>query len=127
VAGLDRELKEIINMSRKGRRIARGFAMLALIVVVLGGVGFIVLLLWNTLVPPLFHGPVLQYWQAVGLLVLSRILFGGLRVRGGHGHWRGRHWRERWEQLSPEERAQLRERFAGRCGRVTPAAPAAGG
>jgi hypothetical protein len=114
-------------MNRSGRRIARGFAILALILIVLGGLGLVVQLLWNALVPVLFHGPVLQYWQAVGLLVLSRILFGGLRMHGRHGHWRGRHWRQRWEQLSPEERAQLRERFAGRCGRGTPAAPAAGG
>jgi hypothetical protein len=75
-----------------------------------------VMLLWDALVPPLFHGPTLGYWQAVGLLLLSRLLFGGLRGRGGwRGHWRQR-WRERWEQMSPEERARLRERIASRCG-----------
>jgi hypothetical protein len=68
-------------------------------------------------VPSLFHGPVLQYWQAVGLLILSRILFGGLRGRGGwHSHWRGRMWRERWARMTPEEQARLRERFRERCG-----------
>jgi hypothetical protein len=114
-------------MSRMGRRVAKGFAILALIVAVLAGLGLIVLLLWNALVPPLFHGPVLVYGQAIGLLVLCRILFGGLRMRGGHGHWRGRHWRERWEQLTPEERARLRERYAGRCGRSAGEASASGG
>jgi hypothetical protein len=89
--------------------------MLALMVLVLAGLGLVVLLLWNMLIPTLFHGPVLQYGQAVALLVLCRLLFGGLRVHG-HRHWRGRHWRERWERLTPEERARLSERFAGRCG-----------
>ena len=73
---------------------------------------------WNELVPPLFHGPVIGYWQAFALLVLCRILFGGLRGwRGSHGHWRRHMWRERWESLTPEERARLRERFMERCGR----------
>jgi hypothetical protein len=114
-------------MSRIRRRAAKGFAILGLILIVLAGLGLIVQQLWNALAAPLFHAPVLGYWQAVGLLVLCRILFGGLRVRGGHGHWRGRHWRERWEQLSPEERAQLRERFAGRCGPTASEAPVSGG
>ena len=90
-----------------------------MVVVVVAGLavfGLIVMLLWNWLVPALFHGPVLQYWQAVGLLALSRLLFGGLRGRGGwHGHGRHRMWRERWEQLTPQERARLRERFESRC------------
>ena len=81
-------------------------------------VGVAVMLLWNSLVPPLFHGPSLEYWQAVGLLVLSRLLIGGWRGRGGwHGHWRQRMWRERWDSMTPEERARMREHFARRCGR----------
>jgi hypothetical protein len=114
-------------MSRIRRRAVKGFAILALILGVLAGLGLVVQQLWNALAAPLFHAPVLAYWQAVGLLVLCRILFGGLRMRGGHGHWRARHWRERWEQLTPEERAQLRERFAGRCGRGGGEATANGG
>ncbi|MGH8131811.1 MAG: hypothetical protein ACRETP_01040 [Steroidobacteraceae bacterium] len=88
--------------------------------------GWVVMQLWNWLVPALFHGPTLRYWQAVGLLVLSRILFGGMRGHGGHGHWRRRmreRWHERWEAMTPEERARLRERlFEHRCGRRAGAA-----
>jgi hypothetical protein len=91
--------------------VAATVAMLALLLLV----GLAVMLLWNQLVPELFHGPELRYWQALGLLILSRLLVGGLR--GGHGHWRQRRWRERWEQMSPEERARLRERFMSGCGR----------
>ena len=88
----------------------------------------IVMGLWNALIPSLFHGPTLEYWQAVGLLVLSRILFGGFRGRHGwhghHGRWRGEMWRRHWESMTPEERERLRERFKHRCG-WDPSEPAA--
>jgi len=99
----------------------KGVAVLAAIIAVLALLSLAVMLLWNSLVPELFHGPSLRYWQALGLLVLSRILFGGLRRPGWHGHWRQRMWRERWENMTPEERARLREHFERRCGhRGTP-------
>ena len=75
--------------------------------------GWVVMMLWNAVVPAVFvGGRVIDYWHALGLLVLSRILFGGFRGRGG---WRGRHWR-RWESMSSEEREQLRQAYASRCG-----------
>jgi hypothetical protein len=76
--------------------------------------GWVVMLLWNAVVPVvLVGGRVIDYWHALGLLVLCRILFGGIRGRGG---WHGRRWR-RWEAMTPEEREQLRQSYAGRCGR----------
>jgi hypothetical protein len=94
----------------------KGVAVLAAVVAVLALLSLAVMLLWNSLVPVLFRGPRLEYWQALGLLLLSRILFGGLRGRGWHGHWRQRMWRERWESMTPEERERLREHFQRRCG-----------
>jgi len=94
----------------------KGLAVLAAVAALVAVLSLAVMLLWNSLVPQLSRGPSLQYWQAFGLLVLSRILFGGLRGRGWHGHWRQRMWRERWESMTPEERARLREHFQGRCG-----------
>lgn len=101
----------------KIRNVAKGVAILAVVVVLLAVVGLIVMGLWNWLVPVLFAGPRIEYPQALGLLVLARLLFGGWRGRGGwHGHWRQRMWRERWESLTPEERARLSERYLqGRC------------
>lgn len=99
------------------RWVMRGMAVAIVALAVLALVGLVVMLLWNATVPGLFHGPLLEYWQAVGLLLLSRLLFGGLRARGWHGGWRGRMWRERWEQMTPEERARMRERYMSRCGR----------
>jgi len=97
--------------------------LLALAIAAIAVLSLVVMSLWNWLVPSLFRGPALQYWQAVGLLLLSRILFGSLRGRGGwHGHWRARMWRERWASMTPQERERFRERFQHRCGhRVEPA------
>lgn len=78
----------------------------------IAAVTWIVMQLWNCLLPDLFAGVSrLGYWQALGVLVLSRILFGGLRG-GGPGHWREH--RERWESMTPEERQQLKGRFHSR-------------
>ncbi len=77
---------------------------------------FFVMRLWNWLTPALFGWHVITYWQALGLLVLSKILFGGLR--GGprrHWRWRGR-MMERWEHMTPEEREKFRNSMRGRCG-----------
>ncbi len=46
---------------------------------------FVVMWLWNTLVPELFNGPIVTYWQTLGLLVLSKILFSGIG-KGGSSH-----------------------------------------
>jgi len=73
--------------------------------------GEIVLLLWNWLGPALFGWHRITFWQAVGLLALCRILFGGVSGRG----FRPNH-RPRWERMSPEEREKLRERIFTRCG-----------
>lgn len=90
--------------------------------------GEIVRLLWNWLAPMLFGWRQITFWQAVGLLALCRILFGGLGMRHGPGHaMRGRmHGRmrqrmeERWAQMTPEEREQARQRFRGHCGPFEP-------
>ena len=76
----------------------------------------VVMRLWNWLMPVLFGWHAISFWQAVGILVLSKILFGGFRGRpGGRMHWR-RRMMERWEQMTPEEREKFRESMRGRCG-----------
>lgn len=79
--------------------------------------GFVVMSLWNWLTPTLFGWHPITFWQAVGILILSKILFGGLR--GGSGRhnmsWRNR-MKERWEHMTPEEREKFRQGMGGRCG-----------
>ena len=79
--------------------------------------------LWNRLMPILFHLPAITFWQAVGLLALSWLLFGGWRGFGGRGWgsrgpWR-RRMQERWEQMTPEEREKMRAGMRGRCGPIS--------
>jgi Protein of unknown function (DUF3106) len=87
-------------------------AFLVLAPAFVAAVSLVVMLLWNALVPSLFSGPVLGFWQAVGLLVLCRILFGGFRGRGGPPGWKHhRAWHDRWQRMTPEERERFRESF----------------
>ena len=82
--------------------------------------GFVVMSLWNWLTPSLFGWRIINLSQALGLLVLTRILFGGFRGRpGGHMYWR-RRMMQRWEQMTPEEREKFREGIRGRCGPFQP-------
>ena len=69
--------------------------------------GEVVMHLWNWLLPPLFGWHTLGFWQALGLLLLCRILFGGLG-HSGHGSGRGRRFRERCKKMTPEEREKFR-------------------
>ena len=71
--------------------------------------GEVVMHLWNWLLPPLFGWRTLSFWQALGLLVLCRVLFGGL---GGHGPRPRRHWDGRCRKMSPEEREKFRQAMA---------------
>ena len=82
--------------------------------------GFVVMSLWNWLTLSLFGWRSINFSQALGLLVLTRILFGGFRGRpGGHMYWR-RRMMQRWEQMTPEEREKFREGIRGRCGPFQP-------
>ena len=68
--------------------------------------GQVVHLLWNWLLPPLFGFSPITFWQALGILVLCRILFrSGFRRRMA----------ARWEQMTPEERERFRQGMRG-CG-----------
>ncbi len=74
--------------------------------------GFIVQQLWNWLLPPLFGWHVVTCWQALGLLVLCRILFGSLGMHRGPGS----RMRGPWAGRSPEDRERFRQRMRERFG-----------
>jgi hypothetical protein len=77
--------------------------------------GWVVQQLWNWLLPAIFGWPALTFWQALGLLALCRILFGGSAGRGwSRGGWHG--GGARWEALTPEERETIRRRMRARWG-----------
>jgi hypothetical protein len=107
---------EKMKRNRIGRLLK--FALFAALAVAV--FSFVVMRLWNWLMPALFGWHLINFWQALGLLVLSKILFGGFRGRPGlYMHWRHRIM-ERWEQMTPEEREKFREGMRGRCGPFGP-------
>jgi hypothetical protein len=84
--------------------------------------GEVVLHLWNWLLPGLFGWKQLTFWQALALLALCRILFGGFGMRGGRDAARSRIRRrmaERWDHMTPEEREKYSQCFRGRWERET--------
>lgn len=95
------------------------------LVVFVGVIGEVVMHLWNWLLPALFGWRQVTFWQALGLVLLCRILFGGF---GGHRpdrsearrrlreHWEQRRLGEHWGQMTPEEREKLRQNLRARCG-----------
>jgi hypothetical protein len=112
---------EEADMRRKWIFIAPA-ALVGIVAVVFIG-GEAVRLLWNWLLPPLFGWRQITFWQAIGMLALCRILFGGF----GHGRSRSNVRRQmadrvadrmadRWEHMTPEERERFRQRMRERLG-----------
>jgi Na+/H+-dicarboxylate symporter len=107
--------------------ILRGLKVLVFVALAATVFSFGVMWLWNWLMPVIFGLHAVSFWQALGLLVLSKILFSGFRGRPAFAmHWRQR-LMERWEQMTPEEREKFRAGMRGGCGPFgsTPAVPKA--
>jgi hypothetical protein len=105
-------------------RFARGLKFLLFAIVAVTVFSAVVMSLWNWLMPTLFGLRVITFWQALGLLVFSRILFGRFGGPRRRMHWRHR-MMERWNQMTPEEREKFMAGMRGRCGRAQPQVPGA--
>ena len=95
------------------RKVVFFILMAAIAIVVFGG---IVMLLWNNILAEVLQISTITFGQALGILLLAKILFGGWR-----GGWSGRqHWknkmREKWSTMTPEEREKFREQWQKLCG-----------
>jgi hypothetical protein len=79
--------------------------------------GSVVMLLWNNILAPVLNVSTITFAQALGILVLSKILFGGFR--GGWGP-RRYYWKQRmmqkWDNMTPEEREKFKYEWQSRCG-----------
>src|ERR1700722_15019402 len=95
----------------RGHRIARVLKFVLFALLAAAVLGLVVMRLWNWVIPPVFGLHAIRYGQAIALLVLTRILFGGFRRSfGGFGpsvHWR-RRMMERWVEMTPDEREKFR-------------------
>ncbi len=100
------------STTKKSCCVSRCIKAAVLVVVGIAILGWVVMQLWNWLMPALFTGAhIVDYCQALGILVLSKILFGSFRrgCRGRCGHHHG-------ENMTPEEREQLKGRLHSRWG-----------
>ncbi len=97
--------------------VLRGIKIAIFVIIGAAVFGFVVESLWNALIPPIFGWHTITFWQALGLLLLSKILFGGFHRHGsgGRDRWKQR-MKDRWEKMTPEEREKFRQGM--RCGRA---------
>lgn len=88
-------------------------------IAIAAALGAIVMLLWNLLIPGIFGLAAISFWQALGLFVLARILFGGFRPRrpGMMHHHHPMHHKmgenpihEKWQKMTPEQRRTFIEK-----------------
>ena len=79
--------------------------------------GAVVMLLWNAILPDVLGVAALNYWQALGLLALSRILFGGFKFgpRGNHRGFGNPRFKEKFMNMSREERVNFKNEWKERC------------
>ena len=110
-----------MSVMRRRSKAGKGFVILVCVAAFISLFSFIVMKLWNAILPDVLHVATINFWQAMGILVLSKILFGGF---GGWGHkkheWKKR-MQDKWQHMTPEERDRFKEalekRFEGRFGR----------
>jgi len=100
-----------------------GKKVIGIIIMAIAGVfvfGSIVMLLWNALMPVIFHLPLIGFWQALGLLILTKILFSGFR--GGHriGQWKRERLKDAWTTMTPEQQEKFRQEWGRRCRKPFP-------
>jgi Ca2+/H+ antiporter, TMEM165/GDT1 family len=100
-----------------------GFVLLGIIGIFV--FGSIVMLLWNNLMPVIFHLPLITFWQALGLLILAKILFSGFRggPKAYGSRWKRDALREGWANMTPEQQEKFRQEWGRRCGKPFPPEP----
>lgn len=100
-------------------RARKVFGILLMVIIGILAFGTIVMLLWNALMPAIFNLHVITFWQALGLLVLAKILFSGFR--GGPGaRWKRHSLKEGWANMTPEQQEKFRQEWGRRCGKPFP-------
>lgn len=77
----------------------------------------IVMWLWNAILPELVGVNPIRFWEATGLLILCRILFGGLPFKSFPKHVAEKraYWREKWINMSDEDKIQFKEKWKDWC------------
>ena len=80
--------------------------------------GHVIVFLWNEILVDVTGVKPLNFWQAIGLFALSRILFGGFRFGGPRHHYarkRKAAWKQKWMNMSEDEREEFKNKWKKRC------------
>ena len=81
-------------------------------------ISFVVMQLWNSLLPDILHTGTITFWQAMGIFVLCKILFGfgkgGRPGWGGGAPWMRKHMEQRFKNMSPEEQEKFKAKMRDR-------------
>lgn len=80
------------------------------IIAFLGIVSYVVMELWNNLLPQILHVSTITFWQALGIFILCKILF-GFGKGGGGGPWARGKMADRFKGMTPEERQQFKDKM----------------
>ena len=104
--------------SNKSNPVKRWIFFLTFMLVIPLAKSVLVMLLWNALMPDLVHLAPINFWQALGLFILCKLLFGNFgfgRRDSPKRHFGPPRFREKFIDMSPEEREKLKEKWKERC------------
>lgn len=94
-----------------------GFIVLGAVAVLV--FGFVVMSLWNAILPAVLGVKTITFMQALGIFLLAKILFGGFKGGGGGWSRKKQEWKmrmdDKWQNMSAAERQQWKEKMRGRC------------
>ena len=106
-------------------------SMIALFIVIVVAASALVMFLWNSILTEVTNVKPLSFWQALGLLLLAKILFGGFgrfmnpgkksRRRGWKNPWMGmnreekKEWKKKWMEMNPMERKEAKRKWKEHC------------
>ncbi len=106
--------------------ILKGLKMMLIFVLIAATMSYLVMSIWNWLMPSIFGLVTITFWQALGILALAKLLFGfgrgGWRGSSYGGHWKHRGYEykkqmeEKLKNMTPEERENFRAEWRKRCG-----------
>jgi hypothetical protein len=98
--------------------IKKGLMYFLLFIIAVPLFGLLVMSLWNAILPAVLGVKSITFLQALGILLLSKILFGGFGSKHGRRHG-GDKWiemKQKFAGMAPEEREKFKSEWKNRCG-----------
>jgi len=93
---------------------------IAVFTVIAGALSWLIMFLWNNILTDVAGLKPLNFWKAAGILLLSKIIFGGFRRhRGPRNHSKRKEWRHKWMKMSQEERKEAKSKWREHCKKRT--------